>query len=515
MPTAQSVAHLGRTLLEGASEGILITENGRAIIYANEAACRLFGYEPSEWTGLSVSDLVPQQIRAAHQEMQSGYLGHAAQKPMGIGRDLTAVRKDGTEFSVEIGLTPLEVRGDGTQLIAAMITDITARKRLEEKVVRLNKLLEQQVLDRTRELNRSTAMYRTVARNYPNGTISVLDEHLRYEFVEGKELFSLKITSEELFGSSYLDRLPEGVRALISDKLQRALQGKEQQFEIEHHGQTYRIDALPVSVEGDGKQNILVVEQNITNVVKALKKERQLHELKSRFVSMASHEFRTPLSTIRSSAELAERHLDMGNADRVSKHLGKIGQGVTHLVSILDDYLSLEKFEEGSWQDGLEPVDIPAEIRKVVAAQLQLAKSEEAIICHCSPMSRVEPSNSAALRGIAANLISNAVKYSPAGAPVQVRLSLEENAWHLEVTDQGMGIPPADQPNIFTRFFRGDAASHIPGTGVGLDLVQRYVEGLGGNISFESTPGEGSTFWAVWPAQPAHPTQQTHETTPS
>lgn len=504
MPSSNTVAHLGRTLLEGASDGILITENGRAIVYANEAACRLFGYGADEWATLKISDLVPVSIRAKHRAMQEGYLGHSEQKPMGIGRDLTAVRKDGSEFSVEIGLTPLETREDGTQLIAAMITDITARKRLEEKVVRLNKLLEQQVLDRTRELNRSTAMYRTVARNYPNGTISVLDENLRYEFVEGKELFSLKITSEELNGSAYLDRLPEGVRDFICDKLQQALQGKDQQFEIEHHGQTYRIDALPVSVEGDGKQNILVVEQNITNVVEALKKERQLHELKSRFVSMASHEFRTPLSTIRSSAELAERHLEMGNMERVGKHLGKIGQGVTHLVSILDDYLSLEKFEEGSWQDGLEPVDIPAEIRKVVAAQQQLAKSDEAIICQCSPLNCVEPSNSAALRGIAANLISNAIKYSPAGSPVQVRLSLKGGAWHLEVADQGMGIPEADQPNIFTRFFRGDSASHIPGTGVGLDLVQRYVEGLGGHISFESEPGAGSTFWAVWPAQKAN-----------
>ncbi len=495
------VSLLGGALLQSASEGIVITADGERILFANEAACELFGYATEEWPRLRVADLVPASIRPAHHTLQQTYLKHAEKKPMGSGRDLTAARKDGSEFPVEISLTPLGLQPDGTQLIAAMITDISPRKTLEQKVVRLNKLLEQKVLDQTRELNRTTAMYRTVARNYPNGTISVLDENLCYEFVEGKELFSLKITSEELFGSAYLDRLPENVRGIIGHRLQQALGGKDQQFEVEHHNQTYRIDALRVTVEGDGKHNLLVVEQNITNVVEALRKERQLHELKSRFISMASHEFRTPLSTIQSSAELAKRHTEMGNPDRVDVHLGKIGQGVTHLVSMLDDYLSLEKFEEGSWQNALEPVNIPEEIRKVVAAHLQLAKSQDAIVCHCTPDHQIEASNPTALRGIAANLISNAVKYSPQGQTVQVRLTLSNDQWLLEVEDQGMGIPEAEQAHVFSRFYRGEAASHISGTGVGLDLVRRYAEELNGQVSFDSQADVGSTFRVIWPAQ--------------
>lgn len=501
MELKATMVHLGRKLLTGATEGILISEGGGAIVFANDAASRIFGYDESEWDGLTINDLVPQNHRAHHSQHQANYLEKAVQKPMGIGRDLQALRKDGTIFPVEISLTPLDWEESEKPLIATMITDISQRKKLEEKVIRLNRLLEQQVLDRTRELNRSTAMYRTVARNYPNGTISVLDENLCYEFVEGKELFQLKITSEELYGSAYLDRLPEDVRGLIEARLQKALNGEDQQFEIEHHGQTYRIDALQVTVEGDGKRNILIVEQNITQIVDALKKERQLHELKSRFVSMASHEFRTPLSTIRSSAELAAKYLELNKADRIEKHLEKIGQGVTHLVAILDDYLSLEKFEEGSWLDDLEEVNVVAEVEKVVLAQQQLAKNGDAITFHCPETQAVEPCNTAALRGIAANLISNAVKYSAPGAPVEVRLTRDDNNWTLEVEDNGIGIPLEDQAHVFTRFFRGDSASHIPGTGVGLDLVQRYVEGLGGNITFESEPGQGSIFRAHWPIQ--------------
>jgi signal transduction histidine kinase len=93
------------------------------------------------------------------------------------------------------------------------------------------------------------------------------------------------------------------------------------------------------------------------------------------------------------------------------------------------------------------------------------------------------------------------VKYSAPGSPVEVRLTQDDNEWLLEVEDHGIGIPLEDQAHVFTRFFRGDSASHIPGTGVGLDLVQRYVEGLGGNITFESEPGKGSIFRAHWPIQ--------------
>lgn len=498
-----ATAQWGAALLAEATEGILVCGRDGRIRYANPAAYLLFNYPAQELQGLSIDALVPDNVRSGHASLRESYAAHPVRKPMGHGRDLRARRSDGSEFPVEVSLTPLD--SPEGPVIAALVTDITERKRLEEQVHRLNRLLEKQVVDRTRELNYSQQLYRAVARNYPNGTISVLDEALRYEFVEGKELFALRITSEALHGNSYLEQLPAEVRGEVEGRLRRALAGADVQFELEHHGEHYRIDAVALQVEGTPK--VLVVEQNISAVTAALKKERHLNELKSRFVSMASHEFRTPLSTIASSADLAGAHLERANPDRAAAHLDKIRRAVQHVVGILDDYLSLEKFEEGSWDDVPQEVDVAGLLRALVAQQERTLRPGQTLLLDIHPEAEGRTTfPPKVLLGIASNLISNAIKYSEEGDVVRVvldRADLPEDGWRLTVEDEGLGISESDQALIFNRFFRSERVHHIPGTGVGLDLVARYLDGVGGTITFTSTPGEGSRFVAVWPE--SHP----------
>ena len=491
---------MGEALVGGASEGILIADASGCIVYANPAARDMFR-SPGTLMGTQVEDLIPGPQRAHHESLRHAYGHEPSHRRMGQGRELHALRTDGSIFPVEISLTPLKVGHQ--QLTAAMIIDISDRKVLENQVLRLNKLLEQQVLDRTRELNRSQLLYRTVARNYPNGTIFVLDRELRYEFAEGKELFQWNLTSEDLKGSSYLEQLPDNLRTEVEMRLRGVLEGKNSSFELEHHGASYRLNAVSVQIEVDEAPRILVVEQNITEAKKALAKERQLNELKSRFVSMASHEFRTPLSTIASSADLAKAHLERGNSERVFAHLEKIRGAVDHLVSILDDYLSLERYETRNWNELREMLDVPEVIAATLDRQRANLKRGQTLI---SEWPATKPAkdwiHEEALQGIVSNLVSNAIKYSDEGATIRTALRTTQDTWEFEVIDEGVGIDPVDQQEVFTRFYRCDRTSHIPGTGVGLDLVQQYVQLLEGQIHLQSELGVGSTFTATWPTSP-------------
>lgn len=491
---------LGEALVGGASEGIVIASPDGAIVYANRAARLMFG--EYDWLeGKSVEDLIPSPQRKHHESLRHAYHDAPSHRRMGQGRELNALRSDGSIFPVEISLNPLAL---GTQrFTAAMIIDISERKALENQVHRLNKLLEQQVLDRTRELNRSQLLYRTVARNYPDGTIFVLDNQLRYEFAEGKELFEWNLTSEDLKGSAYLDQLPDDLRPEVEQRLRAVLDGKNCAFEVEHHGATYRLNAVSVQVEADEASRILVVEQNVTEAKNALAKERHLNELKSRFVSMASHEFRTPLSTISSSAELAKAHAQRHNTERVELHLDKIRNAVDHLVSILDDYLSLERFETRNWNELREPLNVPAIVEASAQRQRGSLKRNQALELSLPPQEVAEEwSHAEAIQGIVSNLVSNAIKYSEEGDAIRIALEQMSGSWRLRVQDEGVGIDPEDQQDVFTRFFRCDRTSHIPGTGVGLDLVQQYTQLLEGQIQLSSTPGVGTTFTIVWPIAP-------------
>ena len=496
------------SLVEEATEGILIAEDDGMIVHANSAAHKLFGYDDSGLIGLNIDALVPKKFgghsgpkgSGAHAANRASYHAAPMKKPMGRGRDLRGLRKDGGEFPVEISLTPLIQ--DGAHLVAAIVTDISSRKAHEEKVLAQNENLGQQVDERTQELLRSQHLYSAVTRNYPNGTISVLDDQLRYVLVEGRELFAMNITSEELKGSPYIDHLPEDIRPEIEGYLMEAQEGKIKQFELEHRGEHYLIDALPLDMEGLDERLIMVVEQNISEVRQAIVKERHLNELKSRFVSMASHEFRTPLSTISSSAELAAIHLKAGKKDRAATHLARIKKSVQHLVTILDDYLSLEKFEEGGWKVGLEPMNYAGMLERVVLdqrANLKPKQTLEIVWGDLPAAGELSIGIPAALMGIAGNLLTNASKYSSDGARVELAFGRENRQWVLAVKDEGVGIVEEELTQVFKRFFRSDLTSHIPGTGVGLDLVQRYVKALGGKVEVESKVGKGAVFTASWP----------------
>jgi two-component system, LuxR family, sensor kinase FixL len=230
----------------------------------------------------------------------------------------------------------------------------------------------------------------------------------------------------------------------------------------------------------------------------ALQRERELGELKTRFVSMASHEFRTPLTTILSSTSLAQRYSDINQPDKLNQHLEKVKASVAHLTSILNDFLNLTKLEEGQIRLMIETFDIGSFCREVIEELAGLTKPEQHIICEGHHEGVFLNTDKKVLRNILYNLLSNALKYSDKDVFVKLDLT-SATVFQIAVRDQGIGIPLEDQKHLFERFFRANNAMNISGTGLGLNIVKRYLDLLGGTIDFISAPEVGTTFTVLIP----------------
>ncbi len=233
---------------------------------------------------------------------------------------------------------------------------------------------------------------------------------------------------------------------------------------------------------------------------KALEKEKELNELKSRFVSIASHEFRTPLSTILSSAALMGHYTQSEQQEKRDRHIQKIKSSVENLTSILNDFLSLSKLEEGRIEVNIEPVDINAFCHKLVDEIESLCKNGQRIELNTLPEEQSLLMDEHLLKNSLINLISNAIKYSGENEVITLDCRLEEDHLLIDVIDRGMGIPKKEQNYMFTRFFRATNVTNIKGTGLGLTIVKRYIDLMKGEITFTSEEGVGSTFTLKIPA---------------
>lgn len=223
------------------------------------------------------------------------------------------------------------------------------------------------------------------------------------------------------------------------------------------------------------------------SVREALEKERELHALKSRFVQMASHEFRTPLSTIMSSVDLIGRYTD--GTEKVDKHVARIRTKVRELTAMLNEFLSLERIEQGQVQAVPAEFDIVHQCIEQIEELRGLAKPGQSIDYDHSGDERNVTTDRTMLGHVISNLVTNAVKYSPEHLPIMLRTSISQSRLYITVEDHGMGIPAEDQQHLFDRFFRGSNVMTIQGTGLGLNIVRRYLDLLGGTITFTSEPG--------------------------
>lgn len=241
------------------------------------------------------------------------------------------------------------------------------------------------------------------------------------------------------------------------------------------------------------KEALQKLEQSQHELSEALDKEKQMNEIKSRFVSMASHEFRTPLTTVLSSASLLSKYNGPDDADKRERHVSKIKNSVNTLNDILEDFLSLGKLTEGKVSTKIEEVNITAVLQETVEELKALLKTGQHFIVQC-PTGCIANTDKKLLHHILINLISNAVKFSDEDKPVSITACTSNDELIISVADQGIGISPEDQEHLFTSFFRARNAVNIQGTGLGLHIVKRYVDLLGGEIELQSILNQGTTI---------------------
>lgn len=237
------------------------------------------------------------------------------------------------------------------------------------------------------------------------------------------------------------------------------------------------------------------LEKAKAEVSKSLEKEIELNQLKSRFVSMASHEFRTPLSSVQLSASLIEKYSERpDDKANIIKHTNKIKSAVQLLTSILNDFLSLEKLEAGIVVMNKQYINL-VELAEEITEEMQLIckKNQHIVYQHTGEIGHftLDPN---LLKNALVNLISNAIKYSGEDTLIEFTTCIDDEGCLISVKDNGIGIPEEDQVHLFEPFFRAHNTGNIPGTGLGLNIVKRYIELMAGQMEFESEVHKGTSF---------------------
>lgn len=245
------------------------------------------------------------------------------------------------------------------------------------------------------------------------------------------------------------------------------------------------------------KEALHELEVSRDELSQALENEKGLNELKSRFISTASHEFRTPLSTILSSVSLIQKYTSSEDQDKRERHILKVKNAVSGLTEILNDFLSLGKLEEGKMAAKPALHDIYLLIKEVVSDINSIVRSDQTISYSQGSFEMMVDRQ--LLRNVMFNLLSNAIKFSPEGAVIDVIITVNDSDVVIAVKDQGIGISEADMRNLFGRFFRAANAVAIPGTGLGLNIVTKYLELMQGTITCKSELNVGSTFYIYLP----------------
>ena len=500
-----------QSIFDTAIDGVIVINAKGVIEEINNSALALFAYSKDELVGKNVRVLMQEPDKSSHDEYIHRYQRTKKPKIIGIGREVEGLRKDETVFPFRLAVSEYQI-GENT-FYTGIIHDLTKEKESELRIKKYSEELEATVAKRTARLKKevelkeqaqaaliaSQKLYATIAENFPNGTICVLDRNLNIVFMEGSELKEMGYSTSRLIGESYIDLLPLDVQPLVKEKVMSVFNGDEETFQFKWDKKAYKARCVPLHETNSSLEQILLVVNNVTKeklaedeIYNALKKEKQLNELKTKFVSMASHEFRTPLSSILSSASIIEKYKNTDEQDKRIKHIVKIKRNVQNLNLILNDFLSLEKIEGGFIKNNPEPIELSVFISELVEENEQVASNTQKIITDFNHKKKMYSLDHFLLRNMLNNLLSNALKYSTDDIIVK---TFENNGLlRIQVKDSGIGISDEDQKSLFNRFFRASNAGNIQGTGLGLNIVRRYANIMDAEVTFESAINQGSTF---------------------
>jgi len=480
-------------LSEAVSEGIVIVDERQRIVGSNSAANQLFGYSKDELQGQPLEILIPLKVRGGHHGEVKEFFATGKARPMGAGLDLLGLRKDGDEFPLEISLNPLKLAGK--RYVMALIVDVSERRRAEQTISYWYKIFDES-LNEIYVFEPETFLMINVNR----GAVA-----------------NLGYTMEELSTMTVLDIKPEMGLVKFKRMIAPLLAGKQKKinFETMHRrkdGSQYPVE-LHLQLSSIGKRRVLVsigldvterwaytqqlenkVEERTAQLREALKAEKKLNELKTKFLSMVSHEFKTPLASILTSTSLLSKYTQEDQQDKRDRHIGTIKSKVKYLDNILSDFLSMERLESGVDNYALTDFPLKGLIEELINDCQGVLKAGQTIV-QADELEGIHLEFDQKILSLAlSNLVNNAIKYSPEHTEITIRVTTTGMKLLIEIADQGLGIPEEDQPFIFDRYFRASNVLTVQGTGIGLNIVQQHLNNLGAELSFESQFGKGSVF---------------------
>lgn len=398
----------------------------------------------------------------------------------------------------------------GKESVIITLQDISQQKKTEEQIRELNDKLEKRVKERTEALRQSEEKYRLISENM-NDLIIIIGENQSIQYASPSLFSVLGYTGEDLLKVDKLQLIhpeDEGLATVIFKqlfegqemaRLQARWKKKDNSYIwLETIGSILGIENGKVTSILTSSRDISAAKEAEKEMTKALEKERELHKLKSSFVTTISHQFRTPISSIKTNVEILKLLLRSGKVDEMNERLESIFNRsdleVKRLIELMDEILILGRHE--ARKTPFQPVKLKmvAFIQELIDKVIELSQKKEQIIFECNEKEFSCFVDPILFEQSITNLLNNALKYSPGDSPPLVRLKQQEEQVVVQVADKGIGIPEKELQNLFQSFYRASNATDVPGTGLGLVIAKEFVQLHGGTIQVESEVNKGSTF---------------------
>ncbi len=474
-----------QALIASANDAVITIDERSGIIDWNAAAERMFGWSRPEALGRTLTELiVPPAFRQHHQEGIERFLRDGTAQIFNRRVETLALRRSGEEFHAELSIWP--VRTGDRHTFSSFIRDISRRKAAEKA------------------LADSEAKYRKVVENVNEGILVTAAGRILY--ANPRALALTGLDDETAKSRPFIEFIHPDDRERVLGNHLRRLKGEpvenHYQFRVLHrNGEARWLEISAVVFEWQDSPATLNFLTDVTerrqieqDMRAALARERELSELKSRFVAVASHEFRTPLAAILSSIELLDDYGPRLPEGERKEIVGLIKDAVSRMNKMVEQVLLTSRLEAGSFSFEPKPRSVPELLVQVATEMDQAHPQASRIAMRCEGVEQARLVDGKLLGHILVNLLGNALKYSPPDSAVTCTATAEGEQLHLSVADCGIGIPPADLPRLFESFHRGTNVGNIQGTGIGLHIVKECVELHRGSIEVSSEPGQGATF---------------------
>jgi PAS domain S-box-containing protein len=539
-----------QALLEHAPQAILIVGRDGHIVFTNAQTAKMFGYDGDELLGQPIEILIPERSREIHTGYRGHYVSDPHTRPVGSNLQLSALRKNGDEFPVEVGLRAIKV--ENQTLVTCYVTDLTQRQQIEEEMRQLYAGLER----RARQLNALHEIGRTLAATLDlheiywvifheialvlldtsNLVIALFDHETQtiycdFAIVDGEEKdpgqFPAMPLGEGPVSETIRSRQPHVVDLHnLAPQLQARGRGVQvgderqpqtalyvpmiagarvigvlmmQHYEASAYDETNMLLlstlASQAAVAITNAQLYAHEQERADALALALEKQKELDRLQTEFLQNVSHELRTPLGIVHGYAELLDSG-ELGELEPEFKEpINIIARRIKMLRQIVEDFTTI--LESETVETKPEPVYL-AFLVQLLLKDFQASAQQAGLTLNVEITPDLPPilGHTNQLQRVVDNLVTNALKFTPHGGTVTLRLWQQEKNVVLEVSDTGIGIPPDQLERIFERFYQVDGSTtrRFGGTGLGLALVKEITQAHGGQVSVESTVGEGSTF---------------------